>query len=580
MSYPEAEQNPDFPQLERNVLKKWAEDRTFEASIAQRQNRTGGGSNEYVFYDGPPFANGLPHYGHLATGFVKDIVPRYQTMRGNHVERRFGWDCHGLPAELEVEREIGVHGRNAIIEYGIDRFNTQCRESVLKFAHEWESYVTRQARWVDFKNDYKTMDLSFMESVIWAFKELWNKGLVYEGHRVVPYSWAAQTPLSNFETRLDNSFRERDDPALTVTFETSDKDGGGDSLKLMVWTTTPWTLPSNLALCVHKDIDYAIMERNGERWVLADMTVERYAPGAQGFHASGDRQGRRAGGSPIPAAVSLFRHGRKFVRRAGGRFRHRGGWHRHRPHRSWIRRGRSRGRQGARPADRCAGRCGRRVYGAGPRLCGPERHPRGQRQHHQGSESPQGRRPSRAIPAQLSALLANRPAADLYGDQLLVRGGEPFARADGRAEQRHSMGAGAHQGRLVRQLAGERPRLERVTQPFLGHPDPGLAKQRSGTIPASTFTGRSTRSSAISACVRPTCTGPSSTSLLAQIRTIPPASPSWSACRTCSTAGSSRARCRSRSSTIRSKTRSASRRISRATSSSSTWRKPAAGSTP
>ena len=277
MSYPEAEQNPDFPQLERNVLKKWAEDRTFEASIAQRQGRTGGGSNEYVFYDGPPFANGLPHYGHLATGFVKDIVPRYQTMRGNHVERRFGWDCHGLPAELEVEREIGVHGRNAIIEYGIDRFNTQCRESVLKFAHEWESYVTRQARWVDFKNDYKTMDLSFMESVIWAFKELWNKGLVYEGHRVVPYSWAAQTPLSNFETRLDNSFRERDDPALTVTFETSDKDGGGDSLKLMVWTTTPWTLPSNLALCVHKDIDYAIMERDGERWVLADMTVERYA---------------------------------------------------------------------------------------------------------------------------------------------------------------------------------------------------------------------------------------------------------------------------------------------------------------
>jgi len=217
MSYPEAEANPNFPRIERAIIKRWAEDRTFEDSIKRRPSTTRGKSNEFVFYDGPPFANGLPHYGHLATGFVKDLVPRYQTMRGRHVARRFGWDCHGLPAELEVEQEIGVHGRNAILEYGIARFNAKCRESVLKFAGEWESYVTRQARWVDFKDDYKTMDLSFMESVIWAFKELWNKGLIYESYRVVPYSWAAQTPLSNFETRLDNSFRERTDPALTVS---------------------------------------------------------------------------------------------------------------------------------------------------------------------------------------------------------------------------------------------------------------------------------------------------------------------------------------------------------------------------
>ena len=215
MGYPEAEQNPNFPLIESEIIERWREDQTFEASLACRPPRTGDQSNEFVFYDGPPFANGLPHYGHLATGFVKDLVPRYQTMRGRQVPRRFGWDCHGLPAELEVEQEIGVHGRNAILDYGIARFNARCRDSVLKFTKEWERYVTRQARWVDFRNDYKTMDLSYMESVIWAFKELWNKGLVHEGYRVVPYSWAAQTPLSNFETRLDNSFRERADPALT-----------------------------------------------------------------------------------------------------------------------------------------------------------------------------------------------------------------------------------------------------------------------------------------------------------------------------------------------------------------------------
>jgi isoleucyl-tRNA synthetase len=169
-------------------------------------------------------------------------------MRGRHVPRRFGWDCHGLPAELEVERELGVYGRNAILEYGIARFNNKCRESVLQFTSDWEWYVTRQARWVDFHNDYKTMDLSFMESVMWAFKELWKKGLIYESYRVVPYSWAAQTPLSNFEARLDNSFRERVDPALTVAFPLLTELGYAGVTKLLVWTTTPWTLPSNLAL--------------------------------------------------------------------------------------------------------------------------------------------------------------------------------------------------------------------------------------------------------------------------------------------------------------------------------------------
>jgi len=283
MGYPEAEQNPNFPQIESGIIERWLEDRTFEASVARRPTGTGDRSNEFVFYDGPPFANGLPHYGHLATGFVKDLVPRYQTMRGRQVPRRFGWDCHGLPAELEVEQEIGVHGRNAILEYGIARFNSRCRESVLKFTKEWESYVTRQARWVDFRNDYKTMDGSYMESVIWAFKELWNKGLIYEGYRVVPYSWAAQTPLSNFETRLDNSFRERADPALTVAFTLLPDRQNSEPAKLLAWTTTPWTLPSNLALCVREDLDYAVMECEGQRWILAEVSVERYSRELKGF---------------------------------------------------------------------------------------------------------------------------------------------------------------------------------------------------------------------------------------------------------------------------------------------------------
>ena len=174
--------------------------------------------NEFVFYDGPPFANGLPHYGHLLTGYVKDVVPRYRTMRGQRVERRFGWDCHGLPAETEAEKELGVSGRGPITEYGIARFNEHCRTSVLRYTKEWERYVTRQARWVDFANDYKTMDLSYMESVMWAIKQLWDKGLLYEDYRVLPYCWECETPLSNSETRQDDAYRDRQDPAVTVAF--------------------------------------------------------------------------------------------------------------------------------------------------------------------------------------------------------------------------------------------------------------------------------------------------------------------------------------------------------------------------
>ncbi|CAA7625352.1 isoleucine--tRNA ligase [Magnetospirillum sp. UT-4] len=279
-TYPQAEPNPDFGAIERAVIGRWQREGLFERSVARNPRRKDGVSNEFVFYDGPPFANGLPHYGHLATGFVKDLIPRYQTMRGRHVDRRFGWDCHGLPAELEAERELGISGRNDVLAMGIDKFNDACRTSVLRFTDEWQDYVTRQARWVSFQDQYKTMDLTFMESVLWAFKSLWDKGLVYEGYRIVPYSWAVQTPLSNFETRLDNSYRERDDPALTVAFTLIGED---TPTRILAWTTTPWTLPSNLALCVSPDLDYAVMEKDGARLILAATAVARYARELEGY---------------------------------------------------------------------------------------------------------------------------------------------------------------------------------------------------------------------------------------------------------------------------------------------------------
>ncbi len=194
---------PDFPKIEHKVLKLWESDGTFEESVQFRQSV----DNDFVFYDGPPFANGLPHYGHVLTGYVKDVVPRYKTMQGFHVSRRFGWDCHGLPAEMEMEKTAGIHGRDQILEYGMGPFNEGCRNLVLKYVDEWERLVTRQGRWVDFKNDYKTMDLDFMESVLWAFKTLYDKGLIYKGARVLAYCTRCETPLSNFETRIDNSTR-------------------------------------------------------------------------------------------------------------------------------------------------------------------------------------------------------------------------------------------------------------------------------------------------------------------------------------------------------------------------------------
>jgi isoleucyl-tRNA synthetase len=262
--------SPKFPAIEERVLAYWKADRTFLASVAR--NPAGeNGANEYVFYDGPPFANGLPHYGHLLTGYVKDIVPRYQTMRGRRVERRFGWDCHGLPAELETMSQLGLKTKDEILDLGIEKFNAACRKSVLRYTHEWQDYVTRQARWVDFDHDYKTLEPYYMESVLWAFKSLYDKGLVYEGLRVLPYCWSDETPLSLHELRMDDEvYQNRQDPAVTVGLQL---DTGELAL---IWTTTPWTLPSNLALAVNPEIDYVVVEHSAERYLLAEARLGEY----------------------------------------------------------------------------------------------------------------------------------------------------------------------------------------------------------------------------------------------------------------------------------------------------------------
>ncbi|MGO1543120.1 MAG: isoleucine--tRNA ligase [Gulosibacter sp.] len=250
--------SPSFPNLESQVLEFWRQDNTFQESIDQRE-----GAEEWVFYDGPPFANGLPHYGHLLTGYAKDVFPRYNTMRGKQVNRVFGWDTHGLPAELEAMKQLGISTKEEIEEMGIGNFNAAAKDSVLRYTKEWREYVERQGRWVDFENGYRTLDINYMESVIWAFKNLYDQGLAYEGFRVLPYCWNDETPLSNHELRMDDDvYQMRQDNTVTVTFplvgEKADALGLTD-VRALAWTTTPWTLPTNLALAVGPEVTYSVI---------------------------------------------------------------------------------------------------------------------------------------------------------------------------------------------------------------------------------------------------------------------------------------------------------------------------------
>ena len=224
--------------MEHDILDFWQSREVFAKSLKNTQDK-----KPYIFYDGPPFATGLPHHGHLVASTIKDVVPRYWTMQGHHVRRRFGWDCHGLPIEHEIDKQLGLSAKDALEKLGVEGYNNECRSIVGRYVDQWRSTITRLGRWVDFDNDYKTMDPWYMESLWWVFKQLWDKGYIYQGLKVMPISTALETVLSNFEAT--SNYQDVQDPAVTIAFRLCDEDAS-----MLAWTTTPWTLPSNLALCV------------------------------------------------------------------------------------------------------------------------------------------------------------------------------------------------------------------------------------------------------------------------------------------------------------------------------------------
>lgn len=276
--YKAVDSKVSFPEEEEKVLKFWQDNDIFKKSLSQRE-----GAPEYIFYDGPPFATGLPHFGHFIPSTIKDIIPRYQTMRGKHVERRFGWDCHGLPVENLIEKELGINSKHEIEEYGVANFNDKCRASVLKYTGEWRKTITRMGRWVDFDHDYKTMNPDYMESIWWVAKSLWDKGLIYEGKYILPYCPRCSTVLSTHE--LAQGYKKKQDPAITIRFKVtkapaafSDPDMTNGKTFFLAWTTTPWTLPSNLGLCMGPDIDYVkiLDKESGDYYILAQSRLAAY----------------------------------------------------------------------------------------------------------------------------------------------------------------------------------------------------------------------------------------------------------------------------------------------------------------
>ena len=264
----EAKDNTQFSfvEMEHSILEFWENENIFQKSLQQSKE-----FDPYVFYDGPPFATGLPHHGHLTASTIKDIIPRYWTMQGKHVSRRFGWDCHGVPIEWEIDKKLKMSAQEAVAKLGVKGYNDECRSIVQRYVAEWRSTITRLGRWVDFDDDYKTMDPWYMESVWWVFKQLWDKGLVYKGFKVMPISTALGTPLANFE--VSQNYRDVQDPAVTVLFKIKDQER-----YLAAWTTTPWTLPSNLAVCVGDEIDYVLVrdESTAKNIYFAEELLTHY----------------------------------------------------------------------------------------------------------------------------------------------------------------------------------------------------------------------------------------------------------------------------------------------------------------
>ena len=272
---------PGIPQIEEAITEFWEQNGIFEKSL----NKTKDGA-PYTFYDGPPFATGLPHYGHILASTIKDLIPRYQTMRGHFVRRRWGWDCHGLPIEALVEKKLEISGKKQIEEIGIQKFNETCRSMVLQYVEEWGKMVRRMGRWVDFENSYKTMDLDYMESVWWAFKQVYDKGLAYEGRKVLLYCPRCETPISNFEVAMDNSYQDVTEESVYVKFKVRDE----ENTYFLAWTTTPWTLPGNVALAVGNDIDYVKAKIGNNIFIAAKALTEKVLPA--GYEVVAEMKGK------------------------------------------------------------------------------------------------------------------------------------------------------------------------------------------------------------------------------------------------------------------------------------------------
>jgi isoleucyl-tRNA synthetase len=296
--YRPADPKVSFPKMEEKVLAFWQQNSIFEKSISHRE-----GAEEFVFYDGPPFATGLPHFGHFVPSTVKDIIPRYQAMKGRKVERRFGWDCHGLPVEYEMEKELGISGKRQIEAYGVAKFNEACRSIVLRYTREWRKVITRLGRWVDFDNDYKTMEPDYMESIWWVVSELWKKGLLTEGHYILPYCPRCSTSLSNFELNL-GGYLDVADPAITVKFTLADD----PATSILAWTTTPWTLPSNLALALGADIRYVKVRDNDEYFILAEDRLGAYYKKPADVEVVSRHSGRELAGLAYRPLFPFFAH--------------------------------------------------------------------------------------------------------------------------------------------------------------------------------------------------------------------------------------------------------------------------------
>ena len=458
-----------FVAMEHDVLALWDRHDVFRQSLDATKDK-----QPYIFYDGPPFATGLPHHGNLLASIIKDIVPRYWTMRGRHVLRRFGWDCHGLPVEHEIDKQLGMSAQQAVRELGVAGYNAECRKIVERYVDEWRAIIGRIGRWVDFDDDYKTMDPWYMESVWWVVKQLWDKGLVYRGFKVMPVSVALQTPLSNFEANMN--YREVRDPAITVLFKLADEDA-----YLTAWTTTPWTLPSNLAVCVGADIDYARVRDAATGRILYLARRARRglceAPRARGARRG---PGRGPGGARLRAAVPLLPRcgGAGRVRRGRGRLRHHRRGHRPRPPGAGVRRGRlPRAARARHRGIRLSRGHGRRVRPGGNRLRRAVR--QGRRCGHHGlpEEIRHPVRPRRHR-TRLSLLLPLGHAPYLPGRALVVRARDGPHRRPRVGQRRDPLGAGAHEGRSLRQLAQGGRGLGHLAQPGVGHAVAHLGERR------------------------------------------------------------------------------------------------------